>query len=126
MYLYPKLINSLMSNKNYLECDLEVKDKDGIHVRPAEVIISIAHLVDNHMFISSPHRKDVRPNEICDMLSLEACQNTRIHVKIEEGPHAQECLELLTKAIQDPKLTDHYHLYIQRAEEIVSNYSNNT
>ena len=79
-----------MSDDETVEKDCLVKNKMGLHARPAAQLVQTANKFRCEVTLSKDGQ-DVNGKSIMGVLMLAAAQGTSIHVKAE-GDHASDCV----------------------------------
>jgi len=80
-------------------CIVQVKNKLGLHTRPATVIVKL--LQNSKSDVIFKHKKDeVNAKSILSILMLAAQRNSKITIEVE-GEDAKETLEKLVQAFEN-------------------------
>jgi len=92
------------AEKNSLEnvvCEavVEIKNADGIHMRPAMQFVDIANRYKSNITVSN-NETQVDGKSIMQMSILAATCGTKLKIKAE-GSDAQEVIEMLRELIED-------------------------
>jgi phosphocarrier protein HPr len=81
------------------EAELEIKNADGLHMRPAMQFVDIANRYQSKVTVSNGPTK-VNGKSIMEVSMLAATCGTRLKVKIE-GPDADETMRALKELVEE-------------------------
>ena len=81
------------------EAEVEIKNTDGLHMRPAMQFVDIASQFDCDVTVSNDEN-DVDGKSIMQMSMLAATVGTRLKIKTQ-GPGAQEAIEALRRLVEE-------------------------
>ncbi len=84
------------------EIQLEIINKDGLHMRPAMKFVDIANRYDSEILVSNDNAS-VDGKSIMQMSMLAATYGTKLKVKAE-GPDAREAIDALRQLVE----TEHF------------------
>jgi len=85
-------------DKVVCETEVEIKNADGLHMRPAMQFVDIANQFDCDLTVSSGDNS-VDGKSIMQMSMLAATVGTKLKIKAE-GPDAPRLLELLRELVE--------------------------
>jgi phosphotransferase system HPr (HPr) family protein len=88
--------------KEACETQLEVKNKDGLHMRPAMKFVDIANRYDSEIIVSNG-KTSVDGKSIMQMSMLAATCGTKLIVKAE-GSDARQAVDALRQLVE----TEHF------------------
>lgn len=77
--------------------DLEIKNRYGIHARPAALFVKTASRFDSDIFVEKDGNR-VSGKSIMGLMTLEASKGTTLRVTVE-GPDAEEAIDRLQELI---------------------------
>ena len=78
-----------------LVCELVVKNKYGIHARPAAMLVKVASAFESDITIQNGDIK-VSGKSIMGLMTLEACYGTKVTVNAE-GADARQAIDEIKK-----------------------------
>lgn len=81
------------------ETTVEIKNADGLHMRPAMQFVDVASRFECDISVSN-NENTVDGKSIMQMSMLAASCGTRLKIKAE-GPDAQEALNALRELVED-------------------------
>jgi len=81
------------------ELEVEIKNADGLHMRPAMQFVDVANRFECDITVSNTENR-VDGKSIMQMSMLAATCGTRLKIKAE-GPDAKEALEALRKLVEE-------------------------
>jgi len=81
------------------ETTVEIKNADGLHMRPAMQFVDVASRFVSDITVSN-NENTVDGKSIMQMSMLAASCGTRLKIKAE-GPDAQEALNVLRELVED-------------------------
>jgi phosphocarrier protein len=81
------------------EAQVEIKNADGLHMRPAMQFVDIANQFDSDITVSND-QTNVNGKSIMEMSMLAATCGTRLTIKTE-GPDAQEAIIALQELVEE-------------------------
>jgi phosphotransferase system HPr (HPr) family protein len=81
------------------EAELEIKNTDGLHMRPAMRFVDIANRFDSEITVSNGET-DVDGKSIMQISMLAATCGTKLRIKAE-GPDAREAIDALRGLVED-------------------------
>ncbi|MHC4424875.1 MAG: HPr family phosphocarrier protein [Planctomycetota bacterium] len=81
------------------EAELEIKNTDGLHMRPAMRFVDIANRFDSEITVSNGET-DVDGKSIMQISMLAATFGTKLIMKAE-GPDAREAIDALRELVED-------------------------
>ncbi len=84
--------------KTAYEATVEIKNADGLHMRPAMQFVDIANQFDCDITVSNGENT-VDGKSIMQMSMLAATCGTKLAVKAE-GPNAEEAIQALQKLVE--------------------------
>ena len=90
-------------NKQVAEVQVEIKNADGLHMRPAMQFVDIANQFDCDITVSND-QTHVDGKSIMQMSMLAATCGTKLNIKAQ-GDDAQKALDALRELVED-KLFD--------------------
>jgi phosphocarrier protein HPr len=85
--------------KLIFETEVEVKNKDGLHMRPAMQFVDIANQFESDVIVSNDEN-EVDGKSIMQMSMLAATCGSKLKIKAE-GPDAQEVIDALRKLVEE-------------------------
>jgi len=88
--------NSL--EKVVCETEVEIKNADGLHMRPAMQFVDVANQFDCDVTVSND-QTSVDGKSIMQMSMLAATCGTKLRIKVE-GPDAQEASHALSELVE--------------------------
>nr|MBU1328825.1 HPr family phosphocarrier protein [Candidatus Omnitrophota bacterium] len=80
-----------------IEKKLTIKNKQGLHARPAAIFVQIANKYESDIAVKKG-RQEVNGKSIMGLLTLAAEKGAKLHIKVN-GPDAKEAIEELEKII---------------------------
>lgn len=86
------------------QAELEIKNADGLHMRPAMQFVDVASQFDSDVKVSNDETT-VDGKSIMQMSMLAATCGTRLKVKAE-GPDAQQAVESLRELVEVKKFDE--------------------
>ncbi len=93
--MWPKTGNI---NKSACEAEVEIKNADGLHMRPAMQFVDVATRFSSDITVSSSENA-VDGKSIMQMSMLAATCGTKLKIKAE-GPDAKEAVESLRELVE--------------------------
>ena len=81
------------------KAQVEITNKDGLHMRPAMQFVDIANQVDSDITVSNDGT-NVNGKSIMEMSMLAATCGTKLTIKAE-GPDAREAIIALRELVED-------------------------
>jgi phosphotransferase system HPr (HPr) family protein len=81
------------------EADLEIKNAEGLHMRPAMRFVDIANRFDSDIAVSNSETK-VDGKSIMQVSMLAATCGTKLRVRAE-GPDAREAIDALRELVEE-------------------------
>ena len=81
------------------ETEVEIKNADGLHMRPAMQFVDIANQFDSDITVSNGET-NVNGKSIMEMSMLAATCGTKLQIKAE-GSDAQEAIIALQKLVEE-------------------------
>ena len=81
------------------EMEVEIKNADGLHMRPAMQFVDIANQYECDITVSS-EENEVDGKSIMQMSMLAATHGTKLKIKAE-GADAQEAISALHKLVEE-------------------------
>ena len=81
------------------EADLEIKNAEGLHMRPAMRFVDIANRFQSDIAVSNDQTK-VDGKSIMQISMLAATCGTKLKVRAE-GPDAQEAIDALRELVEE-------------------------
>ena len=94
--------NSL--EKVVCETEVEIKNSDGLHMRPAMQFVDVANQFDCDVTVSSGENS-VDGKSIMQMSMLAATYGSKLKIKAE-GADAQEAISALRKLVEEKKFDE--------------------
>lgn len=85
--------------KTVCETTIEIKNAEGLHMRPAMQFVDVANQFDCDIIVSNDENK-VDGKSIMQMSMLAATCGTKLKVKAE-GTDAQQALDALRELVED-------------------------
>jgi len=86
------------------QAELEIKNADGLHMRPAMQFVDVASQFDSDVKVSNDETM-VDGKSIMQMSILAATCGTRLKVRAE-GPDAQQAVEALRELVEVKKFDE--------------------
>ena len=86
-----------LDNEVY-EAELEIKNSDGLHMRPAMKFVDLANGFDSDITVSSADT-DVDGKSIMQITMLAATCGTKLRIKAK-GPDARKAIEALRELVE--------------------------
>lgn len=80
------------------ETEVEIKNTDGLHMRPAMQFVDIANQFDSDITVSNSETS-VDGKSIMEMSMLAATCGTKLRIKAE-GPDAREAINALRELVE--------------------------
>jgi phosphocarrier protein len=80
------------------ETELEIKNADGLHMRPAMQFVDIANRFESDIAVSNS-QTTVDGKSIMQMTILAATYGTKLRVRVE-GPDAKEAADALKELVE--------------------------
>ena len=80
------------------EADLEIKNAEGLHMRPAMQFVDVANRFQSDIVVSNDQTK-VDGKSIMNISMLAATCGTKLRVRAE-GPDAQQAVEALRELVE--------------------------
>ena len=81
------------------EAEVEIKNAEGLHMRPAMQFVDVANRFDSDIAVSND-QTNVDGKSIMQMSMLAATCGTRLRIKAE-GPDAQEAINALRELVEE-------------------------
>jgi len=81
------------------ETELEIRNSDGLHMRPAMKFVDIANGFDSDISVSNG-QTDVDGKSIMQVTMLAATFGTKLRLRAE-GPDAREAIEALRELVEE-------------------------
>ena len=81
------------------ETEVEIKNVDGLHMRPAMQFVDVANGFDSDVTVSN-NEANVDGKSIMQMSMLAATCGTRLRIKAE-GPDAQDAINALRELVEE-------------------------
>jgi phosphotransferase system HPr (HPr) family protein len=81
------------------EAELEIKNSDGLHMRPAMKFVDMANRFDSDITVSKGDT-DVDGKSIMQISLLAATCGTKLRIKAE-GPDGREAIDALRELVED-------------------------
>ncbi len=81
------------------EADLEIKNAEGLHMRPAMQFVDVANRFGSDIVVSNDQTK-VDGKSIMQISMLAATCGTRLRVRAE-GPDAREAIDALRELVEE-------------------------
>lgn len=81
------------------EVEVEIKNAEGMHMRPAMLFVDIASRFDSDVEVSNENT-GVEGKSIMQMSMLAATCGSKLKIKAE-GPDARKCVEALRKLVEE-------------------------
>jgi phosphocarrier protein HPr len=81
------------------EAEIEIKNAEGLHMRPAMQFVDVANRFDSEIVVSNGET-DVDGKSIMQISMLAATCGTRLKVKAE-GPDAREAMDALRELVEE-------------------------
>jgi phosphocarrier protein HPr len=85
--------------KEVCEMDVEIKNTDGLHMRPAMQFVDLANRFDSDITVSNAET-DVDGKSIMQISMLAATCGTKLKIRAE-GPDAREAVNTLRQLVED-------------------------
>jgi phosphocarrier protein len=86
------------------EANIEIKNADGLHMRPAMQFVDVANRFECDITVSNGEN-DVDGKSIMQMSMLAATCGTKLKIK-GEGPDAQQAIDALQKLVEEKKFDE--------------------
>ena len=86
-------------DKVIYEAEVEIKNAEGLHMRPAMQFVDVANRFDSDVTVSNGET-DVDGKSIMQMSMLAATCGTRLRIKAE-GPDAQDAINALRELVEE-------------------------
>jgi len=80
------------------EAEVEIKNADGLHMRPAMQFVDVANNFDSDIYVSNDENT-VEGKSIMQMSMLAATCGTKLKIRAE-GPDAREAVEALKELVE--------------------------
>jgi phosphocarrier protein HPr len=93
------LVGKDILEKLICETEVEIKNADGLHMRPAMQFVDIANSFDSDVIVSN-NETEVDGKSIMQMSMLAATCGTKLKVKAE-GSDAQEAIDALRELVEE-------------------------
>ncbi len=90
------------SEQTWYETDVEIKNTDGLHMRPAMKFVDVASQFECDITVSNG-QTEVDGKSIMQMSMLAATRGTRLKVRAS-GPDGQEAIEALRELVENKML----------------------
>lgn len=81
------------------EIEVEIKNSDGLHMRPAMQFVDVANKFDSDITVSNKETK-ADGKSIMQMSILAATYGTKLKVQAE-GPDAEEAINAIRKLVEE-------------------------
>ena len=81
------------------EAEIEIKNAEGLHMRPAMQFVDVANRFDSEIGVSNGET-DVDGKSIMQISMLAATCGTRLRLRAE-GPDAQEAIDALRQLVEE-------------------------
>lgn len=81
------------------EMDVEIKNKDGLHMRPAMKFVDIANRFDSDIVVSNEDTS-ADGKSIMQISTLAATCGSKLKIRAE-GPDAREAVEALRELVEE-------------------------
>ena len=81
------------------EAELEIRNAEGLHMRPAMQFVDIANRFDSDITVSND-QTSIDGKSIMQISMLAATCGTKLRIKAE-GPDAQEAIEALRELVEE-------------------------
>ena len=94
--MWPKINNR---NKDACEIEVEIKNADGLHMRPAMQFVDIATKFTSDIIVSN-RENTVDGKSIMQMSMLAATCGTKLKLRAQ-GPDAQKAVEALRDLVEE-------------------------
>jgi len=88
-------------DKTACETDVEIKNTDGLHMRPAMQFVDIASRFKSEVTVSNGENS-VNGKSIMQMSMLAATYGTKLRIKTE-GADAQQAIDALKELVEEKK-----------------------
>lgn len=85
-----------------IEKKLIIKNKQGLHARPAALFVQIANKYESEVTVKKG-KEEVNGKSIMGLMTLAAEKGTSINLKID-GPDAKEAMQELKQIISGKKI----------------------
>ena len=82
-----------------VEKEVVVKNRAGIHARPAARLVQTANMYDSQVFLEKDHEK-VNGKSIMGIITLAATYNTTIKISAE-GSDEREAIEAISRLFEN-------------------------
>jgi len=86
------------------EIEIEIKNSDGLHMRPAMQFVDVANQFECEISVSSSDNT-VDGKSIMQMSMLAATRGTKLKVKAE-GTDAQQAIDALRELVEEKKFDE--------------------
>ena len=86
-------------DKVICEAEVEIKNAEGLHMRPAMQFVDVANRFDSDVTVSN-NETDVDGKSIMQMSMLAATCGTRLRIKAE-GPDGQDAINALRELVEE-------------------------
>ncbi len=87
-----------LKNEEY-EAELEIKNAEGLHMRPAMQFVDIANRFDSEINVSNGET-NVDGKSIMNISMLAATCGTKLRIKAK-GPDARQAIDALRELVED-------------------------
>jgi phosphocarrier protein len=81
------------------EAELEIRNAEGLHMRPAMQFVDIANRFDSDIIVSND-QTSIDGKSIMQISMLAATCGTKLRIKAE-GPDSQEAIEALRELVEE-------------------------
>jgi phosphocarrier protein len=81
------------------EIEIEIKNADGLHMRPAMQFVDVANRFESDITVSN-NENNVDGKSIMQMSMLAATCGTKLKIKAE-GPDAQQAIDALRELVEE-------------------------
>ncbi len=85
-----------------IEKELVIKNKQGLHARPAAIFVQIANKYESDVMVKKG-KEEVNGKSIMGLMTLAAEKGSSIRLKID-GPDAEEAMQELERIISGEKM----------------------
>lgn len=82
-----------------VEAELEIRNVDGLHMRPAMQFVDIANRFESHITVSND-QTNIDGKSIMQISMLAATCGTKLRIKAE-GPDAREAIQALQELVEE-------------------------
>ncbi len=93
--MWPKLSSA---NKGAIEAEVEIRNADGLHMRPAMQFVDTATKFTSDVVVSS-NENSVDGKSIMQMSMLAATCGTKLKIRAQ-GPDAQQAIDALRELVE--------------------------